>query len=125
MPKDRAADHGQGAFARLALPPMTDSSEMLARMMTANSILFENMAQIGDEITGFLGRRLQAEIEMRGELAGARTPVDAAAICMRHCERAMREYGEEGSRMAELVADMTNETLTSVAEAQQSDDSNR
>lgn len=96
--------------------PRYDSSEAMhanqrvfRAAAEAQSRAAQGMIRIGEEMSGFVGRRLRCDRKMLDDLARTRDASDSVAIWNAFVETAMRDYTEGFQRFMAICADQARE----------------
>ncbi|MEM9012534.1 MAG: phasin family protein [Pseudomonadota bacterium] len=80
----------------------------------AQEHMLRRIAKMHEELFRFADRRLQHDRSTARELAACKSPQDAAAVCGKFFESAMKQYSEEVTLLAGLYADQARETMEDV-----------
>lgn len=77
----------------------------------AQEHMLHRMAKVSDELFRFVDRRLERDRETAKELGACKSPQDAAKVCGKFFETAVKEYSQEMGLLAGIYADQSREAL--------------
>lgn len=105
MPEIDAATPQKAPFwpanSDMMLTGATDAWRIFATM---NSVALNSLASLHSEMTRFVTRRLEHDIELQRALGQCRSPQDALKICTSYAERAAAEYWDELGKLGVAVS---------------------
>ncbi|MEM7057117.1 MAG: phasin family protein [Pseudomonadota bacterium] len=97
------------------LEPLIAASQRSLKAATeAQDHALRRMTKLNSEIYRFINRRLDQDRDMVKELATCKTPMDAAGVCGKFMENAVKQYSEEMGLMAGIYADQAREAVEDV-----------
>lgn len=86
----------------------------LKAISEAQEHMFHSMAKVSGELFHFVDRRLENDRETARQLAGCKSPQEAAAVYGKFFETAMQQYSREMGLLAGLYADQAREAIEDV-----------
>lgn len=80
------------------------NGENVTAVMSASEAMFSGLAQMSQEILGFAGTRLQADMECAEDFARAKSPEELFEKQCSFARRAAEQYAEETSKLIAMMA---------------------
>lgn len=116
MPKDDSNPVGAAEVTTLIAPldlePMIAANQRgLKAAAEAQAHLFARLNRMNAELFAFIDRRLQRDRETARAFAGCATPQEAAMVCARAAEAAVKDYTQEAGLLAGFCADHAREAV--------------
>ena len=74
--------------------------------MRMTELMFSKLTEIQQEELRFLARRLERDVQHQGDMAGCRSPSEAAEILSAFIRTMVEDYTDNGRRLADATGEL-------------------